>query len=95
MKLQYKYKNIKYIILYILKSEWNVVEIFSITIQIAQTEIVNLKYAQWKYVNFAKTPIYISQKYCYTPMRWFFRQIENRIFLFFNHSSAASLKIIQ
>ncbi len=61
MKLQYKYKNIKYIILYILKSEWNVVEIFSITIQIAQTEIVNLKYAQWKYVNFAKTPIYIAK----------------------------------
>ncbi len=58
MKLLYKYKNIKYIILYILISEWNVVEIFSITIQIAQTEIVNLKYAQWKYVNFAKTPIY-------------------------------------
>ncbi len=58
----------------------------SITLQIAQIEIVNWKYAQWKHINFVKIPIYhkkdfmltwgcflgISKKEYFTKLQLFF-----------------------
>ncbi len=38
----------------------------SITLQIAQIEIVNWKYAQWKHINFVKIPIYHKKDFMLT-----------------------------